>query len=133
MPEPLLTKANRRRGLAPATLDQCFDTFGEREEFPDRKCRNCKATGGVSKVSSLGHIPSHLAVQIRRWRQVTGRRGHVSLEKIDTKVDFPVQEDFDLSPWVSGAADARACSFKYKLYGVVQHHGSGYNVLPLVL
>ncbi|KAH0563266.1 hypothetical protein GP486_002162 [Trichoglossum hirsutum] len=109
------------------TLAQCFDTFREQEEFPDRKCRDCSAIGGVSKVSSLGHVPSHLAVQIRRWQQVVGRRGRVTFQKIDTKVNFPVQEVFDLSPWVSDAAAASAGDLNYELYGVVEHHGSGLN------
>ncbi|KAH0536980.1 hypothetical protein FGG08_006182 [Glutinoglossum americanum] len=123
MPAPLNPKANHPSD--PVAIGGCFDVFGEREEHCDRKCANCGKAGGISGVSTLFSVPSHLLVHVRRWR-VVGHGGIFSTEKDATKVNFPVQDDLDLSPWVSDSAGADPNALKYELYGVIEHRGSGY-------
>ncbi len=105
-------KATPRHPLQ-VSLTECFEAFLAQEPLT-AECEKCKAVGEANKKLDLWRLPPLLILHLKRFSY--GGWG----SKIDTIVNFPVDEVLTLNP-LSGAGPAQ-----YDLFAVSQHYGSLY-------
>jgi len=99
-------------------LDDCLDSFVTEETLPKSEawyCRNCKVHQCANKKFDIYMLPDTLIIHLKRFSYDRHWR-----EKIDTYVDFPV-ENLDLSKWVVSEDEKKDCL--YDLYAVSNHFG----------
>ncbi|KAI9763544.1 MAG: Ubiquitin C-terminal hydrolase 22 [Geoglossum simile] len=108
-----------RPGKQAFTLNECLRATYEAEEV-DQRCSRC---GGerFTRTTTISNEPPYLVVNVRRWKTGINQRGDWDSWKDNTKVDFPVGQDLDLSPWASDPA-TRA-NHAYECYAVIEHDG----------
>ena len=106
------------------TLSDCLDHFKMTEKLDKSNewyCNVCKSHKQAHKKMDLFYTPKLLILTLKRFEYSNyGSRYRTYAEKINTLVDFPV-DDLDLKPWVVGPHCPNPV---YELYAVSQHYGS---------
>jgi ubiquitin carboxyl-terminal hydrolase 4/11 len=119
--DPILTekrRARQQRSRSGLSLDECLDEFEKEEILSEQDlwyCPRCKEFRRASKKFDLWKTPDILVVHLKRFSSSTYRRN-----KLDTKVDFPV-ESLNLTSRVLDQQDGK--QEIYDLIAVDDHWG----------
>lgn len=81
-----------------------------------RYCPTCKCHQQATKKVDVWSLPDLVIIHLKRFSQNAYGR-----DKLDILVDFPVEEDLDLSDYVKGPAKPEDGLFR--LYAVDNHFG----------
>lgn len=117
-----------------SNIYQCLENYTKEEKLDkdnNWKCPQCNKVQQTSKKITITRAPSVLVIQFKRFKASK----HVWMDKIKTKVDFPL-DNLDLTPFSAPASprDIRESTrttepestppYKYDAYGVVNHFGT---------
>ena len=106
-------------------LQDCLNKFVEREQLGTEDlwyCSKCKQRLQAYKKMDIWSVPDVLILHLKRFSCVYVQTYHVTREKIEDLVSFPVQ-GLDLSEMVRGPISPSAPPI-YDLYAVSEHSGS---------
>ena len=120
----LLQKTLNFTDSAKTTLDACLQKFtgGELLEGENMwKCDKCKEPRKAVKKLAIYKLPKILVVSFKRFRWGSGARGDTS--KVNSDVNFPIDEGLDLAPYVAKDSKLIPANTTYDLMGVSNHSG----------
>lgn len=106
------------------SLDSCIVKFTEKEQLGENNtwyCPKCKEHRRAFKKFDLWSLPHILIVHLKRFRYVQGQYSMQHRDKIDAKVEFPI-DNLDMKSYVLNP-DIKPEDCKYNLFAVSEHSG----------